>query len=121
MLAQDISARLRAERELRESEERYRSLFEGNPVPVWVMDEETLEFLAVNQAAVRKYGYTREEFLSRTIADMQVAEDRPLVVQEIRSRDAGAGARYQRRHVTKSGQIVEERRRNCSCLTDGRP
>jgi len=107
VLAQDISARLRAERELRESEERYRSLFEGNPVPVWVMDEETLEFLAVNQAAVRKYGYTREEFLSRTIADMQVAEDRSLVVQEIRSRDARAGARYQRRHVTKSGQIVE--------------
>lgn len=105
--AQDISVRLRAERELRESEERYRSLFEGNPLPVWVMDEETLEILAVNHAAVQKYGYTREEFLSRTIADMQVAEDRSLVVQQIRSRDPGAGARYQRRHVAKNGRIIE--------------
>lgn len=105
--AQDVSVRLRAERELRESEERYRGLFEGNPLPVWVMDEETLRFLAVNQAAIDKYGYTREEFLSLTIADMQVAEDRARVIQQIRNRDAGTIAHYLRRHVTKGGQIIE--------------
>jgi len=52
----------------RRAEERYRSLFEGNPVPMWVFDVETLRFLEVNSAAVTHYGYTREEFLTLTIS-----------------------------------------------------
>jgi PAS domain-containing protein len=55
---------------LRESEDRYRQLFEGNPLPSWVYDLETLRFLTVNQAAVRCYGYAREEFLTMTIKDI---------------------------------------------------
>ena len=38
-------------------------LFEASPLPMWVYDSETLRFLAVNEAAVRHYGYTRQEFL----------------------------------------------------------
>src|SRR5438445_2728152 len=45
--------------ELRTSEERYRGLFDANPQPVWVYDVESLDFLAVNQAAVNHYGYSR--------------------------------------------------------------
>jgi PAS domain S-box-containing protein len=52
------------------NEEAYRLLFENNPNPLWVCDEHTLEFLAVNQAAVENYGYTREEFLKMTIKDI---------------------------------------------------
>jgi signal transduction histidine kinase len=43
---------------------RYRMLFETSPLPMWVVDDETLRFLAVNDAAVRLYGYSREEFLA---------------------------------------------------------
>src|SRR5690242_7907219 len=43
---------------------RYRMLFETSPLPMWVVDDETLGFLAVNDAAVRLYGYSREEFLA---------------------------------------------------------
>ena len=50
-------------RSLASSEERYRMLFEVSPLPIWVYDAETLRFLAVNEAAVRNYGYTRAEFL----------------------------------------------------------
>ncbi len=49
----------------------YRLLFDNNPSPMWVFDVESLEFLAVNQAAISSYGYSREEFLSRTLRDLR--------------------------------------------------
>src|SRR5882724_7296916 len=58
------------ERQIREGEERYRMLFESVPHPMWVYDIATLSFLAVNDAAVRYYGYSREEFLNMNIADI---------------------------------------------------
>ena len=119
--AQDISARARAERQSRESEERYRNLFEGNPFPVWVMDEETLGFLAVNRAMIEKYGYTREELLELTALDIQVEEDRALVARQIRDRNAGITAHYRRRHVTKSGQIIEAEVTAQPFMFGGRP
>ena len=53
------------------SEESHRILFENNPQPMWVFDEETLRFLAVNEAACRSYGYSREEFLAMTLKDIR--------------------------------------------------
>ncbi len=58
------------ESELRESEARYRLLFESNPHPMWVFDVETLMFLAVNPAAIAHYGYSEAEFMKMTIADI---------------------------------------------------
>jgi len=51
------------------SEERYHSLFENNPHPMWVYDLETLVFLEVNDAAIAHYGQSREEFLAMTIKE----------------------------------------------------
>ena len=51
----------------------FRYLFLNNPLPMWVFDRETLRFLEVNEAALRKYGYTREEFLSMRISDIRPA------------------------------------------------
>jgi PAS domain S-box-containing protein len=65
-----LSDRRRAEESLRVSEERYRLLFENNPHPMWVYDAETRRFLAVNDAAIRHYGYTRDEFLKMRTADI---------------------------------------------------
>src|SRR5438132_1823067 len=62
------------------SEDQYRLLFEGNPSPMWVYDEETLRFLAVNEAAVRVYGYSRAEFLAKTIVEIRPAEERPRLL-----------------------------------------
>ena len=70
--------------ELVASEERYRFLFERNPLPMWVYDRETLRFLAVNEAAVRHYGYSREEFRSMTVVDIRPEEERPRLREEVK-------------------------------------
>jgi PAS domain S-box-containing protein len=80
MVFADITAAYRAEQALKDSERRYRTLFESNPHPMWVYDLETLRFLTVNDAAVAHYGYSRAEFLAMTIKDIRPAEDvRPLL------------------------------------------
>jgi PAS domain S-box-containing protein len=72
---QDVSARLQAEASLRDSEERYRLLFEATPIPIFVFDAETLRYLAVNDAAVENYGYTREELLTMSVTDIRPSSD----------------------------------------------
>jgi PAS domain S-box-containing protein len=74
-ILKDVTDRKRAEERSRESEGHYRLLFESNPSPMWVIDEETFQFLAVNNAAVRHYGYSREEFLSMKATDIRSPED----------------------------------------------
>jgi PAS domain S-box-containing protein len=59
----------------------YRDLFECNPHPMWVYDTETLGFLAVNDAAISRYGYSRDEFLAMTILDIRPEEDRDRLRQ----------------------------------------
>ena len=91
-----------AEEGLREREENYRALFEINPLPMWLRDPETLQFVAVNDAAVRQYGYSREEFLQLTIRDILAPEDVESITEFRWDRSAGiepwnAGVRKHRR------------------------
>ena len=72
---------------------RYRMLFESSPLPMWVLDAETLRFLAVNDAAVRLYGYTREEFLAMTARQID--------------KEMGAVSRGVFRHRKKDGEPVD--------------
>ena len=103
----DDTERLRAEAATRESEERHRLLFEENPIPLLVIDAETLMFLSVNAAAVRQYGYSREEFTRMSITDMRPEEDGPLALAraaappEIRGQRSGP---Y--RHRRKDGSLA---------------
>jgi two-component system sensor histidine kinase UhpB len=89
-----------AEAALRESELRYRLLFEASPLPTWVFDAETLRFLAVNRAALEQYGYSEEEFLLMSAPDL-----RPLAKQqEFR-------AMYANPSVRELGSAVTEHKR----------
>ncbi|HEY6660817.1 MAG TPA: PAS domain S-box protein, partial [Pyrinomonadaceae bacterium] len=78
-LVLDVTVATRIEEALRKSEAQYRLLFEANPQAMWVYDLATLRFLAVNDAAVHHYGYSREEFLDMTIKDIRPAGDVPLL------------------------------------------
>ncbi len=60
---------------LTESEERYKVFFKKNPLPMWVYNPQTLEIIDVNNAAIKKYGYTEEEFIRKTIMDIRPPED----------------------------------------------
>jgi len=55
---------------LEESERRYRFLFESNPLPMWAWNAETLELVAVNEALVEHYGYTREQLVGHPITTL---------------------------------------------------
>src|SRR3989442_15507850 len=59
--------------------------FEEYPESMWVFDRGTLRFLAVNDATVRRYGYSREEFLSMTIEDIRPAEAVPILMKYYRN------------------------------------
>ncbi len=90
-----------------DSEMRYRLLFDANPLPTWVYDSETLRFLAVNDAAVRQYGYSREEFLAMTIEQIRPPEDVAALRLSLRKvpREPLRGGSW--RHRRKDGGIVD--------------
>lgn len=75
--AQDITDRVAAENEIRDSRERYKKVFDYDPLPKWIYDLETYTFLDVNQKALETYGYSKDEFLSMTIMDIRPKEDVP--------------------------------------------
>jgi hypothetical protein len=104
---QDVTDAERTANALRESEERYRMLFENNPHPMWVYDVSSLRFLAVNAAAVRAYGYSREEFLGMTIADIRPDEDRDAVRARVAAQAPGLDKAGVWRHRRKDGSVVE--------------
>ena len=92
---------------LRPGEEPYRLLFERNPQPMWVYDLDTLKFLAVNDAAIHHYGFSREEFLSMTIKDIRPAEDVPALLDTIaRSPGKGLDTSGVWRHRKKDGRLI---------------
>lgn len=72
----DITERRDAQSRMALAELQFRHLFERNPLPAWVYDLEDLRFLAVNEAAVETYGYSREDLQALAVTDLLAPEDR---------------------------------------------
>ncbi|HEV7703788.1 MAG TPA: PAS domain S-box protein [Gemmatimonadaceae bacterium] len=87
-------------------EERFRMLFDFNPAPMWVYDEETRRFLNVNRAAVQQYGYSAEEFVQMTIEDIRLPEDVPLLRSLARLPDSELRESPGWRHRRKDGSLI---------------
>lgn len=103
-LREQARERIQDQAILKESEEKYRLLFDNNPQPMWIYDLETLRFLEVNHAALKHYGYTQEEFLVMTVKDIRPAKDVRPLLDSIKS-DAENNSRCgEWRHVKKNGE-----------------
>lgn len=105
-ITRDITELKMAEYNLRESENRYKYMFENNPLPMWVYDLETLSFLMVNEAAVDKYGYSKDEFINMTLEDIRPAEDVNILQKDIESTTRNLNYAGVWRHKKKNGEIV---------------
>jgi PAS domain S-box-containing protein len=103
----ELQARKQTASALHRSEETYRQLFELHPAAMYVFDPETLRFVAVNEAAVATYGYTRQEFLSMTISDIRPSEDRELLREAIEAAPGGRVAAGVWRHLRQDGTLLE--------------
>ena len=93
---------------IEESERRYSDLFHLSPIPMWVYDMETLFFLDVNEAAIRHYGYSRDEFMQMTIRDIRPVEDLPKLedaVAKARKNESGYKSSFFR-HIKKDDEII---------------
>lgn len=119
-IGKDVTEQTLADRALQDSEARYRMLFEVHPHPMWVVDSRTLAFLAVNEAAVRHYGYSREEFLSMTADQIRPTEDVSRLLHAFEDQSRSYGQRVWR-HRKKNGELIDVEIASFSLQFDGRP
>jgi two-component system cell cycle sensor histidine kinase/response regulator CckA len=105
---------------LEASELRYREMFESNPHAMWVYDIETRLFLAVNDAAVRRYGFSRDEFLRMTILGIRPGDEVPRLLEDLKQGGPGVDGEVWR-HRTKDGEVMDVEVSSRSLTFGGRP
>ncbi|MBD0265425.1 MAG: PAS domain S-box protein [Tolypothrix sp. Co-bin9] len=121
LLHRQISTRQQLEDTLRESQQRYRNLFEVNPHPLWVYDLENLNFLAVNEVAIKQYGYSQSEFLSMTIKDIRPPEEIPALLNRIPGLRWADKRFATRRHKKRDGTEIDVEITSHELTFKGRP
>ena len=102
----EIARRTAVALEIDRSRQASQMLFEASPTPMWVYDVESLAFLAVNDAAIRHYGYARDEFLAMTIKDIRPAEEIPRLLADVAKPGLAVG-----QHVAAPAQGRDDHRR----------
>ena len=105
-LHKEVEDRRQAEDALKDSELRYRNLFENNPMPMFVMDLETLRFVAVNNAAMRHYGYKQREFETLSLPEITEGAE-PLAVERAFRSSAKSFDAGQWKHLKNNGEVIE--------------
>jgi PAS domain S-box-containing protein len=101
----DITERKQAEELIRVSEEKYRFLFERNPVPLLIYDTETFRFLAVNEAFVKQYGFSIDEVLAMQLTDLYPDEEKDAIVKVAQGLQGHAYA-GEWHHIRKDGSVI---------------
>jgi hypothetical protein len=104
----------------RDDDEHYRSIFEMCPLPMWTYDRETLGFVAVNEAAVHRYGYSREEFAAMTLADIRPPEDHATLLDDVRQAKGFITLPTTWNHRKKDGSIITVEIHANDFVLDGR-
>jgi diguanylate cyclase (GGDEF)-like protein/PAS domain S-box-containing protein len=110
----------RSEERLAETARQYSEVFASSPEPMWIYDVETLRFLAVNHAAVSRYGWSRDQFLRMTVADVRPEEDVSALHSHIASTPQGPQQSGVWRHRWRNGELREVQIASHSIEFDGR-
>jgi len=84
----------------------YAQFFQQNLQPMWVFDIFTLDFLEVNNAAIKTYGYTRAEFLAMTIKDIRPYDDIEKLELYVPKLCGQQGSTRPWIHIKKDGTVV---------------
>ncbi len=107
-IQRDISEQQRLTADLSLSEEKYRLLFEKNPLPINIIDQDTLQFLEVNEAAVKLYGYSREEFQQKKLSEIIFPEDLSKFEKAFENgKKTDAIFSFPVRHRKKNGEAID--------------
>jgi PAS domain S-box-containing protein len=108
----DVTEKKRLQESLVASELKFRKFFDLAPIPMWVIDPETFNFVLVNKASLAHYGYTEKEFLQMTYLDIRGKQDAPAK-EFLWLREEGSGSINNKNskssftHVTNSGEIIK--------------
>jgi len=102
----DITNRKKAQEELKSSEQKYKLLFESNPLPLWMIAKDNLSIIAVNDAAANLYGYTKDELLTMSVAQLRPAEDMEQQLERYRKEASGLTDTGPVRHLKKDGSLM---------------
>jgi PAS domain S-box-containing protein len=101
-ILRDRTERRRLEEALRQGEATFRLLFASNPIPMWVVDLESMRFLEVNDSAIERYGYARPAFLAMTLDDLSAPVDPPPPLDI----DAETGRLGTWQHRAETGRVM---------------
>ena len=103
----DVTNERLAAQALAASENGFRMLFESNPRPMWVYDVQTLDFIEVNDSALRHYGYTRDEFLAKRITDIRPDADVNSVLAAVAELQPGLNQSGRWQHLLADGRLID--------------
>ena len=95
-----------ANKQLKENEKKYRYLFDQNPLPMWVTDEDTNQFIDVNEAAINHYGYSKKDFLSMNALDIRPEADKNKFLGLTKAKRDILNHVGTWRHIKKDGTII---------------
>ena len=120
---EDITTQVEQQRRVDAGFDAYRLLFDANPHSMWVHDSETLRFLDVNDVALAKYGYTRDEFLQLTLPDLVAADERAAAAPAGRAGDCGQPGADDRlwHHCNRDGRLFRMHLTSHALVWLGRP
>jgi PAS domain S-box-containing protein len=117
----DITERKAAEEELRASEQKYKLLFDSNPLPLWMIEKDTLTVIAVNDAAAQLYGYTKDELLYTSVKNLRIPEERDVQLRGYKQEFNSTSERGIVRHLKKDGSVMSVQIIANDIVIDGRP